>query len=503
VLTEFGALALALGALLGAWSVVSAVAAFQTGRDDLVRTADRGAVAATTCAVIATLALAVAAIGADFSVRFVAERTSILMPARYLVVSLLSAGGGALPAFASVAGILGLWAARDPAGSVSSRAWTVGVVGGAVGAALVTAALIMPFDAVVGGHSDGAGLAPRLQRGAVVLQALSLLAASGFMLWSFVRTVGAVASRKVDDAWSRAIRLPNVLAFLFAFIGLVASARVFQLDPVRGPWLAERSTTLWILATAVLAWLVQLDRARQGAERVVMRVLLSGAALVATTGAVALNGGGFVSAPGVVTHPDAAWFAIAPAGAMVVLVSLLRSGKGALADARTVTTTPPNPVAAWLIRGGVILLSGAAIGSAFLRAHSVQLGDTEIFRVKDPLGHQWTFRSQGVSTLRRENFASFTLSVVPERDSLRLPMISAEARSYLLADESDAAPPLMVSGRHAAPFMDTRIAILEPDGRRPTIAITFVPLATWLVPGAILFCAGLLALTMPAREARA
>jgi cytochrome c biogenesis factor len=498
VLTELGALALALGALLGAWSVVTAVATAQTGRDDLALTSRRGAVAATLCAALATLSLVVAAIGADLSVRFVAERTSILMPARYLVAALLSAGGGALPAFAAFAGTCALWVSRD-AGAVA-RAWTSGLIGGAIGAALLSAALIAPFDTVVGPHSDGAGLAPRLQRGAAVVQSLALLAGSSFTLAAFVCSVGALAGRRVGESLSRAIRLPNLLALLGVFVGLVASARVFQLDPARGPWLADRSTTVWLFAGVVLAWLVHLDRGRQGAERVVMRLLLTGAAFVATTGAVALTGGGFVSAPGAAVNPEAAWFAAVPAGALVVLVALLRSGKGALADASTVARAPGNPLAVWLIRAGAILLIGAAIGSAFMRAHSVELGDTEIFRVKDPFGHQWSFRSQGVSTLRRENFASLTLSVIPERDSVRLPLVSAEARSYALADGSDAAPPLAVSGRHSSPFMDTRIAIIEPDGRRPTIAITFVPLATWLIPGAVLLCSGLLVLTMPAKE---
>jgi cytochrome c biogenesis factor len=500
LLTEFGALALPLGALVGAWSVATGVAAVQTGRDDFALTSRRGAIAATLCAAIAMLALTVAAIGADFSVRFVAERTSILMPARYLVSALLSAGGGALPAFAALAGACGLWASRDAGASLLSRAWTSGLVGGVVGASLLTAALIAPFDAVIGAHSDGAGLSPRLQRDAVVLQSLALLAGAGCTLASFVITVGALAGRKVGEAWSRAIRLPNLLALLGVSTGLVASARAFQLDPARGPWLAERATTVWLFAGVVLAWLVLLDRGRQGAERAVMRLLLTGAAIVATTGAVALSGGGFVSAPGAAAQADAAWFAAVPAGMLVVLVALLRSGKGALADARTVTRVPGNPLAAWLVRASLILLAGAAIGSALTRAHPVELGDTEIFRVKDPFGHQWTFRSQGVSTLRRENFASLTLSVIPERDSLRLPLVSAEARSYALADGSDAAPPLMVAGRHASPFMDMRISIIEPDGRRPTIAVTFVPLATWLIPGALLFCAGLIALTMPARE---
>jgi hypothetical protein len=272
---------------------------------------------------------------------------------------------------------------------------------------------------------------------------------------------------------------------------------------MRGPWLADRSTTVWLIAAAVSAWLVQLDRGRQGAERAVMRMLLSATVFIASTGAMALLSAAFVSAPGDAGSPLAGWFGAVPAGALVVLVALLRSGKGAVADARSVTSVPANPAAAWLIRAGLVFLAGAAIGSAFTRGQTTTLGDSEILRVKDPLGHQWSLRSQGVSTLRRENFASVTVTVIPERDGLRLPMVSAEARSYLLIDDSDAAPPVLVSGRHSGLFMDTRISMIDPDSRRPTIGVTFVPLGTWLVPGALLVCAGLVMLTLPPRSAPA
>jgi len=50
------------------------------------------------------------------------------------------------------------------------------------------------------------------------------------------------------------------------------------------------------------------------------------------------------------------------------------------------------------------------------RANRGTLGDAEIFRAKDQFGHQWQFSSQGVSTLQRENYASLTVSLLPDRD---------------------------------------------------------------------------------------
>ena len=90
-----------------------------------------------------------------------------------------------------------------------------------------------------------------------------------------------------------------------------------------------------------------------------------------------------------------------------------------------------------------------------------------------------------------------TLTLLPDRDSTRLDLISAEARSYLLASDEDAAPPIAVSGVRHGLFTDLRVAIASPDATRPTIRITFVPLASWLWPGAVLLWLGLLLYVAP------
>jgi len=334
---------------------------------------------------------------------------------------------------------------------------------------------------------------------------------------SFAVTAGAVAARRLDECWSRRVRAWTAVAWTALFAGVVASARWYALNPVRGQWLAAPETALWLLPVATGAWLIHLDAGPATADRVVTRILLIAATVVAATGALALGGGAFVNgaAPRDYGHAGA-WVALLPAAALILFGSQLRRGAGLLAgDAGAAGAAPPVPpvvqtggsqagarAGAWIAHAGIVLLLGAALGAHYARVHTVALSDTQIFRAKDPFGHQWSFASQGVSTLQRENYASLTVSVLAERDDRRLGMLSAEARSYLLADGAESDAPAFTVGTLVGAFTETRLAVAESDRRRPTVRITFVPLAPWAVPGAWLAAIGTLLPLFLRREAR-
>lgn len=507
---ELGRLALALGALTATWAAVTAAAAARTGRADFLSTAWRGIVAATGCAALVAALLVAALVRTDLTVALVADRWSLLVPARFGVAALLGTSAGALPVWAMIAGAAGLGALHLARGPAGARAWATGVVGGAVAVPLAVSALFLtPFAAVSGFPSDGAGLPPDLQRDAAVAHAAALLAASALCIVPFVLTLGALAGRSLDGAWSRAVRPWNAAVFALLVAGLAAGVRWYAGSPLRGDWLSYRGAMAWLVPGAMAAWLVLLDHGRQRADRVVVRTLLSAGTFMAATAALTVMGGVPLraAADGVALDGGAA-FAAVPVGAMLVLVRVLRSGKGALGGPRGVLTpeSPPiaGAVAGWLVRAGVILVAGAAAGSYATRAHVVVLGDTEIFRARDPFGHQWSFKSQGLSTLRRENYASLTLTLLPERDDVRRPLVSAELRSYLLADDTDAAPPSATGGIITGPFVETRVAVVDATTNRPTIRVSFVPLGSWLVPGAVLLAFGaVMASVSPHREATA
>ncbi|MDA1081014.1 MAG: hypothetical protein O2973_04920 [Gemmatimonadetes bacterium] len=486
-------MALALAPLMALWGLVTSIAALRTSRADLAATAWRGLAAATACAAIAVGALAWAMVTHDFTVGFVAENSSWHVPVRYAAASLLHAPGGALLAWAALAGTAGL-ASVGAAGSGPSRMWVTAIVTGALVVALSAVAYVAdPFVPVTGAIGDGAGLSPDLQRGAAVAYAVCLLVGTAATLPAFALTAGALATATLDERWSRAVRVWNAVAWCALFVAAVAAARWFALNPLRGPWLGDPATALWLFPVAVGAWLVHLDAGRSTAERVLMRVLLVTVMFTAATGAVSVLSGAFVQ--GIAPHrpsPAGVWFAIVPAGAFLLQALLIRRGRRSLSGSRAVASDSVHAPGAWIAHAGFILLLGAVIGSAFAASHDVALADAGIFRAKDPLGHQWSFTSQGVSTLRRENFGSVTISLLPSRDGSRGPMLSAEARSYVTDDPSVAGQEAFTTAALGNAFLETRFSITDPDASPEKLRISFVPLATWILPGALLIVMGTL-----------
>lgn len=483
--------AVALAPVFALWAVAAAVAAIRTSRADLGASAWRGLVAAGVCALMATFGLIIALVEGDVAVGFVAQSSSVLMPARYIPAALLSAPGGALLALAACTGLAGTLVTRTLRGA--ARSWAIATIGGAIAVSLAVVAIADAPFALVAVRTDGAGLSSDLQRGAAVLHAVALLVATVCATASFAEMIAAVATQGLDDAWSRRVRRWNAAAWTALFVGVIAGARWYALNPVRGLWLEAPSTALWLLPCVAGAWLVHLDTSALGAARVATRLVLTSGIFVAMMISVAFLNGAFVN--GVARAGagyEGALVGAVPALAITVFIGRLRRGAGVLRAVSSLTPPTRSPMGAWIAHAGFILLIVAMGGSGFTREHTVTLSDAEIFRAKDPFGHQWQFSSQGLSTLQRENYASLTVSLMPTRDARLLPMLSAETRSYGLADGAASGLPAFITGTAASAFMETRLTITAPDGRRPTLQVAFVPLATWVVVGAWLVAIGTL-----------
>lgn len=481
--------AVALAPVFAGWAVAAAVAAIHTSRADLATSARRGLMAATACAVIATVGLVAALNTGDLTVRFVAQTWSVLVPARYLPAALLSAPGGSLLALSGLTGIVALIVARTS--TPVARTWAVGLVGGAM---LVPLLIVAVYTAPFGARpasADGAGLSPDLQRDAAALHGVALLFATAFATCACAETLAALAAQAVDGGWSRRVRRWNALAWTSLFVAVVAGAQWYAFNPNRGPWLEAPSTVLWLLPCVAGAWLTHLDTGAQDGARVVTRILLSVGVFVAMIIALAFSNGAFVN--GVTAADDGragALVGILAALSVALLISRLRRAAGVLRSTKGLPALVPSAAGAWIAHAGLVLVLSAAAGSRFSRDHTVTLGDAEIFRAKDPFGHQWQFSSQGVSTLQRENYASSTLSLLPQRDDQRLGMLSAETRWYGLADGADSGQPAFITGKLSGAFMDTRLTIIAAEGKRPTVRVAFVPLAPWLIVGAWLVAIG-------------
>lgn len=498
-------MAFALAPLMAVWTVVAAIASFETARANLAKSARRGLIASTTCSVIAIALLMAALLRHDFTVQYVVANNSWHMPARFAAAAALHDAGGALLAWAACSGIATLVALRFCA-SGRMRTWVTAIAAGAQGVAVVAvAASGSPFAPATGAVPDGAGIPPELQGGAAVAHGILLLVGASAALPAFALTVAAMATGKLNTGWDRTVRIWNAVAWSALLAGAVAGVRWFALDPMRGSWLGDRATLFWLFPVAIGAWLLHLDAGRTSADRVAMRTLLVAAMFVGVTAAMAALSGAFITG-GATVDPIAAtiahasgagapagiWFALVPVGAIALTLARLRSGRGALAASRAIERPPPHAVGGWLAHAGFILLIGAAIGASSSRHYDVALADAEIFRASDQFGHQWSFASQGVSTLQRENYGSLTVSLLASRDDVRLPMLSAEARSYF-SDDPAAIPAAAFVGQSVSnAFVETRLTMIDPDAAPERLRISFVPLAGWLVPGAALMVLGTL-----------
>lgn len=514
-LADAGRLAAWASVLFAAWAALTGGLALRQRRDDLTATARRGLAAAAACALAALGVLALAATTRDYALAFVAERASVLMPDRWVPITVLSSPAGAMLAWAAMAGMGAGFAARSalaarlPLAAARGRAvgaagvGTIVVAAGAAAIAGVVALATRPFAPTFGTVPDGGVLAPDLQLAAPTVAAFAYVAGSALAMVAFARTAGALAARHLEAEWSAAVRGWNAAAWVAVLAGAVAAARWHAATPLRGEWVRDPATPLWLLPCVIGAWLVHLDAARQTPDRVVTRVLLTCAMAVAAAAALAYSGGAPVHGTADAVAPAGWWFTLVPAGALVLSAGLLRRGAGAAARAAAIPGPPPHRPAAWLAHAGFILVAGAMAGSAFARTHRMQLVDTAIFGVRDPFGHQWTFASEGESTSQRENYAAVTWALVPSRDGVRRPIVTAEARAYSSAADPDEGGGVRVAYAGSAirgAFLETRIAVADPDTTPPTLEVTFVPLATWLVPGALLVIAGTLVPLLARRE---
>ena len=501
MILELGRLAVVLAGLMAGWSVISSALAFRTGRSDLAETAWRGLVAATCCAALALVILIGAFVAGDVSVQFVAAQWSVITPLRYLATALLSAPGGALLAWAALGGLMGIVVIRSlraEGATLRARTAAAMAVGGILGVPLVVVGAALSPLAPHAAAMDGLGLSPDLQSGPATIVAVTLCIGLAAGSAPVVATIAALAGHRIDAAWSRRLHVSAALATAALVLALAASARWHALHPMRGPWLRDPATMAWLVPAAVAGWMVWLGSRAPTAERTVMRVLLAIALFVTGVSALALGGAAFVRgvtiAPGT---PVAIWLAVLPVAAIAATIALVRHGGGALRGTVAPPHHRPHRAGRMVSVAGMVLIAGAAGGGYFAREHTVTLADAEIFRTRDPFGGQWSFASQGISTLRRDNFASLTVSLLPTRNETRLPVVNVEARSYLLADGSDAAPPTFVSGSRTSPMMELRVAMIRADGEHPTVRVSFVPLAGWLVAGAGMLAAGILLNVIP------
>ncbi|HVR79775.1 MAG TPA: cytochrome c-type biogenesis CcmF C-terminal domain-containing protein [Acidimicrobiia bacterium] len=206
---------------------------------------------ATILASAATLALAIALLGGDFSLDYVARTTSLATPWPYRLAALWGAMEGSLLFYAALTLLIGWIAGRRLDAELAPVASQV-VAAAGFGLLLLTVTMASPFALLDVPAVDGQGLLAILQHPAMVYHPPILYLGLTSLVVPFAVTVAAISRRRIDRRWVRITRRWLLMSWALLTVGMVAGANwayvelgwggFWAWDPVENtslmPWLA-------------------------------------------------------------------------------------------------------------------------------------------------------------------------------------------------------------------------------------------------------------------------
>ncbi len=201
----------------------------------------------------------IAAVTDDFSLKVVAEHSSIETPLGYKLASMWSSQEGSLLLWAwvlSIASSAALFVTRNKHREIVP--WATAVLMG-VGSFFIALTLFAarPFAMMTPVPADGVGLQPLLQHPTMLIHPPMLYSGYVFFTIPFAFAIGALITRSIDASWIRSTRRFALIAWTFLGIGLLLGARwsytelgwggYWAWDPVENAALMP-----WLMGTAFL-----------------------------------------------------------------------------------------------------------------------------------------------------------------------------------------------------------------------------------------------------------
>src|SRR5213079_663338 len=219
-----GYLSLWLAFLVGLWGAITGFVGGAQGRADLQQSARHATFALFGALAIAVLSLEIAIFRHDFSVAYVASRTSRNLPTFYLWSALYSGQEGSLLFWAAVLSLFG--ALTQLLTSRRHRAYLpyVAAVTSLVATFFVSVMLFAPanpFQRAAFTPLDGAGMNPQLQNPGMVFHPPMLYLGYISITIPFAFAVAALLTKKLDADCLVAVRKWTIVSWLFLSIGLL------------------------------------------------------------------------------------------------------------------------------------------------------------------------------------------------------------------------------------------------------------------------------------------
>ena len=283
-----GHLSLWLAFLVGLWGAITGFVGGAQQRPDLQQSARNATLALFGALLVAVISLEVAIFRHDFSLQYVASRTSRNLPTFYLWSALYSGQEGSLLFWAAVLSLFG--AMTQLLTSRRHRAYLpyVAAITSLVATFFVSVMLFAPanpFQRAAFTPLDGSGMNPQLQNPGMVFHPPMLYLGYISITIPFAFAMAALLTKKLDADWLVAVRKWTIVSWLFLSIGLLIGmwwayvelgwGGYWAWDPVENaallPWLVmtaflhsvmiqEKRGMLkkWNLALVIGAWLLSI-----------------------------------------------------------------------------------------------------------------------------------------------------------------------------------------------------------------------------------------------------
>jgi len=222
VIPELGYGALVVGVVLAVYGALAAAAGAHTGRPALIESAQHAALAVFTLVTACFLLLAGALLTFDFSVRYVAQQTTLGTPFYYRVTAVWGALEGSILLWAWMLALYTLIVVVRHRGERDLYPWALSVMLGIIAFFLLVMTIpAPPFQRLLPVPADGRGLNPLLEDTGMITHPVALyLGFTGFTV-PFAFAMAALMTGRVGDAWITTTRRWTIVAWYFLSLGLL------------------------------------------------------------------------------------------------------------------------------------------------------------------------------------------------------------------------------------------------------------------------------------------
>ena len=258
-MNDVGGAALQFALVAALYAIATALIGVRTGRQEMIRSAERATFGVFALVSVAMIALLFAILTHDFRVQYVASVSNLSMPIFYLIASLWGGQEGSMLLWLWV---LTLYSAIAVAQNLHrNRELMPYVVPTLMATSILFLAILIfaenPFHELAQAPLDGQGLNPLLQTPLMVIHPPNLyLGFVGFAV-PFSFAIGALASGRLDSQWIRSIRRWTLIPWLFLTVGILLGGQWAYVELGWGGYWAwdpvENASLLpWLTATAFL-----------------------------------------------------------------------------------------------------------------------------------------------------------------------------------------------------------------------------------------------------------